>query len=275
MSNKSVLITGCSSGIGLASARKLKSRGWRVFATARNVQDLLRLEREEGLEAIELELSDPGSIENCAAQVLEKTDGQIFGVFNNAAFGQFGAAEDLSTNVLRHQFEVNLFGTHDLTRRLIPAMRAAGRGRIVQCSSVLGFVAAPFRGGYCASKFALEALTDSLRLELLRTGIKVVLIQPGPIESRFVENGLARAKETIDIERSPHSEAYTARLEMMEQGGSKRFKLPGDAVAEKLILALEAARPKRRYKVTTPTYLAAGFKRLLPDALLDRVLARM
>ena len=167
---RSVLITGCSSGIGLACATVLKQRGWRVLATARKAADLDRL-RGLGFEVLNLELADANTIEACASEALRLTDRQLTALINNAAYGQLGAVEDLTADVLRQQFEVNVIGTHDLTRRLIPAMRANRHGRIVQVSSVLGLMAAPYRGAYCASKFALEALSDSLRLELKGTGI--------------------------------------------------------------------------------------------------------
>jgi NAD(P)-dependent dehydrogenase (short-subunit alcohol dehydrogenase family) len=275
MEGRSILITGCSSGIGLAAARVLKARGWRVLATARKEEDLARLEREDGLEALPLELADPASIAACAADALRRTGGTLYALFNNAGFGQVGAVEDVSADLLRRQLEVNVVGVHELTRRLLPAMRANGRGRIVQCSSVLGLVSGPYRGAYCASKFALEALSDALRLELRHTGIDVVLIEPGPIHSRFVASALQNFKATIDADASPHREAYRARLAVMEAGGSTRFKLQPAAVAAKLVHAVESRRPKPRYYVTTPTYLSALARRVLPTALLDRILIGM
>ena len=169
------------------------------------------------------------------------------------AFGQVGAVEDLTADVLRRQFEVNVIATHELTRRVLPAMRRQGEGRIVQCSSVLGFVSAPYRGAYCASKFALEALSDAMRHELAGTGIRVSIIEPGPIRTRFVETALANFRKTVDIEASPHRDTYLARLAAMEQGGKQTFKLEPEAVAWKLVHALESARPKARYRVTVPT----------------------
>lgn len=272
---RTILITGCSSGIGLASARAMKARGWHVIATARKDADLARLADEEGLEVLPLELADPASVARCADRALEMTGGRINALFNNAAFGQVGAVEDLTAQVLRHQLEVNVVGGHELTRRIIPAMRRAGSGRIVQCSSVLGLVSATYRGAYCASKFALEALSDALRLELAGTGIHVVLIEPGPIATRFVETALARFQSGIDIDGSRHAEVYHARLAAMRAGGKQRFKLPPEAVAQKLVHAVESPRPKARYYVTVPTYVAAAMKRALPTLLLDRFLRRM
>jgi NAD(P)-dependent dehydrogenase (short-subunit alcohol dehydrogenase family) len=263
---RSILITGCSSGIGLDGARTMKARGWRVIATARKPDDIARLKAEDGLEVVALELSDPHSIAACAATALEMTDGKLGAIFNNAAFGQPGAVEDLTPDLLREQLEVNLIGTHDLTRRIIPAMRKNGAGRIVQCSSVLGFIVAPYRGAYCASKFALEALSNAMRLELEGSGIKVSIIEPGPIRSRFVETAVQRLEAKIDMENSPHRELYRARLAGMKAGGKTAFKLEPAAVSKRLIHALESPRPQRRYYVTTPTYLAAAFQRLLPAA---------
>ena len=179
MPQRSILITGCSSGIGLASAREMKARGWRVFATARKPEDIARLRDQDGLESLYLDYAESDSIEAAAKHVLDATGGTLNALFNNGAYGQPGAVEDLTPDVLRAQFEANVFGWHDLTRRVIPAMRAQGEGRIVFCSSVLGLVAAPYRGAYCASKFAIEALADSLRMELAATGIRIVADRAG------------------------------------------------------------------------------------------------
>ncbi len=274
MADRTVLITGCSSGIGLASAVRLKARGWRVLATARKPEDLKRLEAELGLEALYLELADPNAVAACAQDALSRTNGQLYAVFNNAGYSQPGAIEDITAEALRRQLEVNVIGTHDLTRRLIPAMRANGEGRIVTCSSVLGLVSAPWRGAYCASKFALEALTDALRLELQGSGIQVSLVEPGPIRTRFVENARAAAVANVDIENSVHRERYHQMLAALERGGRQAFKLEPESVARKLVHALESARPKARYYVTVPTYAASILKRILPTKWLDRVAAR-
>jgi len=275
MSERTILITGCSSGIGLASARVMKRRGWRVLATARRADDLAMLENEVGVEALPLELSDRDSIAGCAEAALSRTAGRLDVLFNNAAYGQVGAVEDLSAETLRRQIDVNLIGTHDLTRRIIPAMRRQGSGRIVQCSSVLGLVAAPYRAAYCASKFALEALSDGLRVELSGTGIHVSIIEPGPIRTRFVEHALANFRASIDIEGSPHRETYHARLAAMEKGGKTTFKLEPEAVAAKLVHAAESPRPRIRYYVTVPTYLAAALKRLAPSSIIDSFIKKM
>ena len=272
--DRSILITGCSSGIGATAARAMALRGWRVFATARRDEDLARLTGLQGITPLRLDLADPASISACAETVLEQTDGRLLALFNNGAYGQPGAVEDLTAETLRAQFDVNVIGTHDLTRRLLPAMIAQGRGRIVQCSSVLGLVAAPYRGAYCASKFALEALSDALRLELAGTGVRVSIIEPGPIRTRFVDNAVAAARARIDIAGSRHKSRYEAMLEALEAGGKQAFKLEPEAVVGKLIHAVESRRPKRRYYVTLPTYMAAGAKRVLPTALLDWLAAR-
>jgi NAD(P)-dependent dehydrogenase (short-subunit alcohol dehydrogenase family) len=271
MSERSILITGCSSGIGLASAREMKARGWRVFATARKPEDLARLRDEVAVESLYLDYAEPASIAEAAKHVLAATEGKLTALFNNGGYGQLGAVEDLTPDVLRAQFEANVFGWHDLNRRVIPSMRARGEGRIVFCSSMLGLVAGPYRGAYCASKFAIEALADTLRMELAATGIKIVLIEPGPIASRFLEHALQAYRRNIDLEGSPHREIYRARIARMEAGGSQTFKLGPEAVAAKLVKALESRTPKPRYYVTVPTYVAAFLRRLLPTRALDAI----
>lgn len=273
-SPRSVLVTGCSSGIGHAAAHALARRGWRVFATARREADLARL-RDSGLTAVALELDDSASIEACVETVLEATGGRLDALFNNAAYGQPGAVEDLGREVLRAQLETNLLGTHELTCRVLPAMRRQGHGRIVQNSSVLGLAALPYRGAYVCSKFALEGLTDTLRLELTGSGIQVSLIEPGPIASRFRENAYRAFKAHIDTAHSAHADTYRAveaRLAGDDSGG--RFTLGAEAVVDKLVHALESPRPRARYYVTLPTHLFGTLKRLLGTRALDRVLLR-
>lgn len=200
--------------------------------------------------------------------------GRLDALFNNGAYGQPGAVEDITRDVLRAQFEANVFGWHDLTRRVIPAMRAQGAGRIVFCSSVLGLVAAPYRGAYCASKFAIEALADTLRMELAATGIKVVLIEPGPIASRFIEHAIEAYRRHVDLKGSPHRDSYETRIAAMEAGGQQTFKLGPEAVAAKLVKALESRNPRPRYYVTLPTYAAVLLRRILPTSALDAIAAR-
>ena len=252
----------------------MKARGWRVFATARTPDDLARLKDELGVESLHLDYTDPDSIAAAADHVLAATGGGLTALFNNGAYGQPGAVEDVPPQALREQFEVNVIGWHDLTRRVIPAMRARGEGRIVQCSSVLGLIAAPYRGAYCASKFAVEALSDALRMELAGTGIHVSLIEPGPIATRFVAHALEAYRRNIDMESSPHRDVYRERLASMEEGGQTTFKLPPEAVVKKLIHALEAKRPKTRYYVTFPTYAVGFLRRVLPTRALDAVAAK-
>ena len=272
---ETVLITGSSTGIGYATAVLLKERGFRVIASARKQTDVERLTRE-GFECVQLDLADSTSIQQAVKQVADMTDGKIDALFNNGAFGQPGAVEDLSREVLRDQFETNLFGTHELTNLVIPIMRKQGHGRIIYNSSVLGFVAMTYRGAYNASKFALEGLADTLRLELDGTNIHIVLIEPGPILSDFRKNAYTLFKKNIDPEHSVHKETYQAmEARLQKEGAAVPFTLPAEAVAEKVIRALESKRPKIRYYVTFPTYLFAFLKRILPWRLLDSLLGRI
>ncbi len=271
---QTILITGCSSGIGLCVAEALHRRGHQVFATARKQVDVDRL-TGLGLTALQLDLDDSASIELAVAEVLNQTGGRLDALFNNAAYGQPGAVEDLSREVLRGQFETNLFGTHELTSLIIPVMRAQGHGRIIQNSSVLGLAALPFRGAYNASKFALEGLTDTLRLELRDTNIHISLIEPGPITSRFRANSYDKFQQTIDAEQSPFRDAYLGMIaRLTKPGPAAPFTLPPEAVLKKVIHALENPRPQIRYYVTFPTYLFATLRRLLPFRALDWVLSR-
>jgi NAD(P)-dependent dehydrogenase (short-subunit alcohol dehydrogenase family) len=265
---RSILITGCSSGIGHACALGLKERGWRVLATVRKREDIARLENE-GLEVLSLDYQDSNSIAACAEKTLERTDGKLTALFNNGGYGQPGAVEDVPIDALRAQFEANFFGWHDLTNRLIPAMRARGSGRIVQCSSCLGLVSLKYRGAYSASKFALEGLSAALRQELNGSGIHVCLIEPGPIESNFQMNALAAYRANIDLDRSVHSEIYKQRIAQMNAGSTKRFKLGPEAVLEKLIHAVESPRPNPHYYVTKATYILAMARRILPTRAVD------
>ncbi len=272
---RSVLITGCSSGIGHHCAHALAQRGWRVIASARRPGDVARLERE-GLAAVPIDLDDPESIRRGVERTLEITGGKLYALFNNGAYGQPGAVEDLSREVLRAQLETNLLGWHDLTCRVIPVMRAQGGGRIVQNSSILGFLGIPYRGAYIASKFALEGLTDTLRLELRGTGIRVSLIEPGPVLSRFRENAHRALQANIDVERSVHRAAYElAERRLTKEGAAQPFTLPPAAVLKKLVHALESRRPKPRYRVTLPTHLFAVLTRVLPTRSLDWVISRV
>ncbi|WP_455211527.1 SDR family oxidoreductase [Kaarinaea lacus] len=273
-SRKTILITGCSSGIGLTVALGLKERGYHVVASARRPQDVQRL-RGMGLECLQLDLTDSMSIRTAVKKLYQLTDGEIYALFNNGAYGQPGAVEDLKRDVLRAQFETNFFGTIELTNLIIPMMRAQGYGRIIQHSSVLGFVALAYRGAYVASKFALEGITDTLRMELQGTGIHTILIEPGPIESRFRANAYAAFKKNIDAEHSVHRSQYEAQqARLTKEGPAAPFTLPAEAVLKKVIHALESRRPKIRYYVTFPTYLFALLTRILSHRTMDKIMRK-
>jgi NAD(P)-dependent dehydrogenase (short-subunit alcohol dehydrogenase family) len=271
---KSILMTGCSSGIGLDAARGLKARGWRVFATCRQEADCVRL-RAEGLESFPLDYADESSIEAAVAEVVSRTGGTLDALYNNGAFACPGAVEDLPRGALRAIFETNLFGYHDLTRRVIPLMRAQGHGRIINCSSVLGLVALKWRGAYVATKFAMEGLTDVLRIEMADTGIKVILIEPGPVTSSIREKAIPHFERWIDWENSARAAEYEGlRQRLYHSSGPDKWELPASAVTEKLIHALESPRPKPRYFVTTPTHVMSFARRILPTRLLDWLIAK-
>lgn len=274
METRSVLITGCSSGIGLDAARGLKARGWRVFATCRQEADCARL-REEGLESFPLDYADEASIAAAVDEVIARTGGTLDALYNNGAFACPGLVEDLPRGALRAIFETNLFGYHDLTRRVIPLMRAQGHGRIVNCSSVLGLVAAQWRGAYVATKFAMEGLTDVLRIEMRGTGIDIILIEPGPVTSSIREKAIPHFEKWINWEASPRAADYRSLLDRLYTSrGPDRFELPASAVTDKLIHALEAPRPRARYYVTTPTYIAGILRRIMPTRALDWFLTK-
>jgi len=275
MSGKAVLITGCSSGIGFCCAEGLKARGYRVFATARKAEDVRRLQ-EQGFESCRLDIADGDSIREGVEQVLDATGGRLYGLFNNAGFGQPGAVEDLSRTALREQFETNVFGTVELSNMVLPVMRGQGEGRIIINSSVLGFAAMAYRGAYNASKYALEGFADTLRLELEGSGVYVSLVEPGPIHSRFRDNAYALYLKNIEPETSYHRNQYQKmEARLLKQGPSTPFTLGPEAVLEKLVHALEAKKPKARYYVTFPTYLFAYLKRILPTGWLDEILRRV
>ena len=273
---RSILITGCSSGIGLDAARTLAAQGWRVLATCRSEVDCAA-RRAESLESFPLDLADEDSVAAGAAEALARTGDRLDAVFNNAAFAIPGAVEDLPRAALRAIFETNLFGQIDLTNRLLPAMRAAGGGRLVFTSSVLGLVAAPWRGAYVATKFALEGIVDTLRLELAGSGIAVVLIEPGPISTPFRAKSIPHFERYVDWQASPHRAAYeTSLLRRLYHPapGPDRFERPPAAVTACLLAALDSRRPRPRYFVTTPTHAANLLRRLLPTTALDRVVRR-
>ena len=270
---KTILITGCSSGIGYDAAHGLRARGWRVFAACRKAEDCARL-KDEGLESPQLDYQDEASITTAVAEVLEATGGRLDALFNNGAFACPGLAEDLPRDALRSIFEANVFGWHDLTRQIIPTMRRQGHGRIVQCSSVLGFVTMPWRGAYNASKFALEGLSDTMRIEMRGTGIDVVLIEPGPVTSKIRVNSIPHFERWVDWENSARADDYSAlKHRLYSEGGPDKYELPPSAVTKKLVHAVEARRPKARYYVTTPTYVMGTLRRILPTRALDWVIS--
>lgn len=273
---KSILITGCSSGIGLDAAQGMRARGWRVFASCRKAADCDRM-RAQGFDSPRIDYADEASIAAGLAETLDATGGRLDALFNNGAHGLPGAVEDVPTEGLRHIFESNFFGWHTLTRAAIPVMRAQGHGRIVQNSSVLGLVAFRWRGAYVATKYALEGLTDTLRLELEDSGIHVALIEPGPITTRIRVNSIPVFERFIDWRNSALREKYEKTLlkRLYNGSGPDRFELPPAAVTAKLVHAVESPRPRARYYVTTPTYIAGGLRRVLSTRAADRVLTRL
>jgi NAD(P)-dependent dehydrogenase (short-subunit alcohol dehydrogenase family) len=269
-----IIITGCSSGIGAFCSKALHDDGWHVFATVRRVEDIAPLEKH-GIDVILMDYCDSQSIKNLVDTVAAKTNGRIDALFNNGAYGQPGAVEDLSVDALRAQFETNVFGWHDLTLRVIPLMRKQGHGRIVHCSSILGLVPYRYRGAYTASKYALEGLGITLRMELQGSGIEVSLIEPGPIESNFTATCLKHIEQNIDLENSAHAKEYRRQLARLNGTGKmNRHKLGPDAVYKVLKHALTSPKPKPHYPVTTPAKQALWLKRILPSALFYRLLRK-
>lgn len=267
---KSILITGCSSGIGRSAAYFLRDRGFKVIATARQPKHVSNLQKQ-GFEALLLDLDDSVSIAAVGQYIVTKHP-NLFGLVNNAAFGQPGAIEDLDRATLRAQFETNLFGTHELTQTLIPLLKRQPDSRIVQISSVLGFVALPLRGAYTASKFALEGLSDTLRLELQGTGVKISIIEPGAIDTQFRVNALSKLVSNIDTANSDYQDQYNAAKKRLSDAQPARFAASADRVAKDIHHALTAADPKVRYRITLPTILIAKLKRLLSSRMLDKFL---
>ena len=275
MSRKSILITGCSSGIGYDAAYAMRDAGWLVFASCRREEDCEHL-RSEGFISPRIDYADPESIVNGLSEVLEATDGTLDALFNNGAFATPGAVEDLPRGALQEIFETNVFGVHELTTLALQIMRAQGHGRIVNCSSVLGFVAAPWRGAYVASKFALEGLTDTLRIEMSDTDIKVILIEPGPIGTSFRQNSIPQFERWVDWENSARAEQYRDSLlkRLYEDAGPTKFQQPPSSVSRVLLRALNARNPRARYRVTAVTRAMAVLRRLLPTRAMDAILSR-
>lgn len=275
MTRRSILITGCSSGIGADAARTLHARGWQVFASCRKEADCETL-RAEGIASPRLDYDDPETIQSALAEVLDATGGTLDAVFNNGAYAIPGALEDLPRDALRAIFETNLFGVHDLTRAVLPHMRKQGHGRIINCSSVLGLVSQKWRGAYVSTKYAMEGLTDVLRLEMSDTDIDVILIEPGPITTKIRQNAQVHFERWIDWKASARAAQYESTLikRLYEDSGPDAFELPPEAVTRKLIHALEARNPRPRYYVTTPTYLMGFARRLLSTRALDWLLLK-
>lgn len=267
---KSVLITGCSSGIGLCIAKGLKDKGYRVFASARSRDDVKNLQNL-GFESLLLDLSSSESINAAVFKLYEMTD-NIYALINNGAYGQAGALEDISRDALDIQFQSNVFGWHELTNLILPRMRNVNAGRIIYISSVLGFVAMPFRGPYVASKFAIEGLIGTLRLEFSNTNIKFSSIQPGPIESKFRENAYLAFKKNVDISNSHYQDQYKIMIKRLQSGKNVKFTLPPEAVLKNAIHALESSNPKNYYRVTFPTKLFALLGNILPSRWMDYIL---
>ncbi len=266
--NRSVLITGCSTGIGRAAAKLLRARGWRVLATARKAADVEAL-AAEGFESFLLDVADDASVKDGAARALALVGGALGALVNNAGYGQPGALEDVSRDAIRRQFEVNVFGLQDLTNRVLPAMINAGAGRVVHLSSVLGRAVIPMMGAYCATKHAVEALADAQRIELRGTGVGVALVEPGPITTEFHRNARAIGEATLRRGTRFDLELYAAQA-----SSANRFSLPPDAVAEAIAHALESTRPRARYRVTLPAKVAPLLRALLPTCAYDWLLGR-
>lgn len=269
---RSIFITGCSTGIGYTAAHRLQQQGFHVIASCRKEEDVIRLQKE-GLTCLHLDYRDPQSISDAVQEIKALTDGKLYALFNNGAYGQVGALEDLPREALKEQFETNFFGWHQLVIELLPMMREQNQGRIIQNSSVLGLVAMKYRGAYNASKFAIEGWTDTLRLELSDTNIKVCLIEPGPIETKFRPNALKAFNKWIDIESSAHKEKYRIQQQRLENEKSgSAFALPPESLMPALLHALTAQKTKARYRVTFPTALFALLKRVLSTKSLDKIL---
>ena len=267
---ETVLVTGCSSGIGYHVAKRLKERGYNVYTTARKDEDVQRL-INEGFKCLKLDYSDSESVQDLANELMLLVGTNLYAVFHNGAYGQPGAVEDLSRETIEKQFATNVFGWMELNNRLIVLMRHNNRGRIIFNSSVLGLISLPFRGAYNASKYAIEGFADTLRLELSDSNVKVSLIEPGPIESRFRPNALQALKDNVNMEDSVHRDRYKRTLSRLaKEGNVDPYTLSPEAVFEKVIHALESDAPKAHYYVTKPTYIMGTLKRLLPAKWMDK-----
>lgn len=270
---KSILITGCSSGIGYDTAHYLHNNGYKVYASARDADDVKRLQ-DEGLETFLLDVTSADDISRVLSEIT-KNGSELFAVFNNAGYGQAGAVEDITTDALREQFETNFFGLHELTRQAIKIMRRQGYGRIIQHSSVLGIISLRFRGAYNASKYAIEGLCDTLRLELMETDIHVCTINTGPIRSDFRKNAIKSFKKNVISEGSVFEKEYKEELLSVKDKDSDIFTKNSDVVIKNILHALESKKPKPRYYNTLATHLLGGFKRVLSTSMLDKILRKI
>lgn len=275
--DKTAMITGCSSGIGAATARYLRDRGWTVIPTARKADDLEAL-AADGFQPVELDVADTASVQRAVREANDRLNGRIGALVNNAGFAQAGALEDVTRESLRYQFEVNVFGMQELTNLVVPQMRAQGNGRIVNISSIFGLITSPMLGSYCATKYAMESLSDALRLELRSSGIAVVLVEPGPIISAFRKNAATQAEKSLDVGQSRYGSLYAHQIERRKNRKREKrpdlFNRPPEDVAKRILHALESPRPKRRYRVTIPAHFGAFMRRAAPTALLDYLLWR-
>jgi NAD(P)-dependent dehydrogenase (short-subunit alcohol dehydrogenase family) len=272
---RSILITGCSSGIGLAAARTLRDRNWRVISACRKPEDV-EARRAEGFDSVRIDHGDAASVEAGWTEAMQLTGGTLDALFNNGGHGMSGAAEDVPRQALELVFASNVFGVHQLTRLALPGMIARGRGRIVIHSSVVGFTALRWRAAYVATKHALEGLTNTMRVELRGTGVDVSILNTGPVASGFRENSVKLFNSWIDVDASRHSDYY--RTEFMASRSSDApvpFEGTANDVVRKLIHAVEAPRPRTRYYITPYAYVAAALTRMLPDRLQDRIGAKL
>ncbi|MFJ1267726.1 SDR family NAD(P)-dependent oxidoreductase [Legionella lytica] len=274
MNKKTILITGCSSGIGLDAAQALQKRGHQVIASCRKKEDQQQL-IALGLDTLLLDVNDSASIQTAFAEVLTKTGSRLDVLINNAGYGQVGALEDLSRETLRQQFETNVFGLMELSALAIPVMRQQGQGRIINISSILGVISMPFRGAYNASKYAVEGISDTLRLELKSSGIEIITIEPGPIESRFRDNCVESTLTNLHPEKSHFNTQYSRLIQGHKETGSNSvFTKTPEAVIAKLIHAIESKRPRAKYPVTLPAHVMVFLKRILSTRMLDKFLLR-
>jgi NAD(P)-dependent dehydrogenase (short-subunit alcohol dehydrogenase family) len=261
-----VLITGCSSGIGRAAAIAASARGHLVFATARDPAALAGLESPGKLRALALDVTDEASIAAAMKSVTEE-GGRLDALVNNAGFGQYGAVEDVSAEEWRAQYDVNVFGAIAMIRAALPALRRAGGGTIVNVSSVAGRISIPFAAPYCSSKHALEAVSDALRVEVAPFGVRVVVVQSGPIESEFGSRARAGVEPLLG-RPGPYAHLYVGAERAMT-GDFASGMLPAESVARVIVRAIESPRPRTRYKVTRMAKTLIPLKRFLPDRVVD------